>query len=214
MSTKTTIAELESSLTVAENAQQREIGLLQALVSRGAKAQDRFEASQTQAKVCEEAARLLAQFADDRQAQAISTIETITSAGLSQIFGEQIELKIEQVTRARRVEMDIKVKTGDLETSILDARGGGLAAVAGFLLRLTILLLTKDVRRFIAADEPFAQLSEEYLVPTAEFLVDICSKADIQLIMVTHHTEFAEAADTVIRMVKTQQNTAKVIIDK
>lgn len=209
-----TLESLELALTSFERSLDRERGLVEALAARGELANRRVGEAESRALACEEASRLLAQFADARQSHLVSIIETVTSEGLTQIFGEPISLKIEQVTRARRVEMDIKVKTGDLETSILDARGGGLAAVAGFILRLTILLLTKDARRLILADESFAQLSDEYLVPTAEFLADICNKADVQLILVTHQTDFAEAADTVIRLVKDSTNTSKVVVEK
>lgn len=208
------LASLQERLNKAEKTIERERGVVLALAARGANANKLAQEAKEQAKACEEAGRLIAQFADARQAQVIKVIETIASAGLSQIFGEPIHLRIEQVTRARRIEMDIKVVTGDLETSILDARGGGLAAVAGFILRLTVLLLHKNKRKFIAADEPFAQLSEEYLIPTAEFIADICKRTDTQILMVTHQPEFAEAADRVIRVVKDGINTAKVEIEK
>lgn len=205
---------IEQAITQGEKALERDRGKVQVLAARGTNAEKLAWKAQARAQYYEEASKLFAQFADAREAKVIETIETIVSVGLSQIFNEDIKLKINQVTRARRIEMDIKVVTGGLETSILDARGGGLAAVAGFLLRLTILLLSPGKRKFLAADEPFAQLSEEYLVPTAEFIADICNRADIQIIMVTHQQEFTEVADKVIRIIKNGTNTAKFEVEK
>lgn len=192
----------------------RECGVVKSLAERGKKASSLAADAKNRALACEEAAKLLAGFADARQAQVVSAIETITSAGLTQVFGEPIDIKIEQVTRARRIEMDVKIKTGTLETSIMDARGGGLAAVAGFLLRVTVLLLTKNVRRILVADEPFAMLSEEYLAPMADFLAELCERTGLQLVLVTHQMEFADAADRVLRIEKSGPNTAKFVVEK
>jgi predicted ATPase len=208
------LSELEAEILDKERLLERERGVVESLATRARKAAELARVAKANAEACEEAARLLAQFADARQAQVVRSIESIASAGLSQVFGEPIELKIEQVTRARRIEMDVKVKTGTLETSIMDARGGGLAAVAGFLLRITVLLLTKNARRLLIADEPFAMLSEEYLVPMAEFLSELCEKTGLQLVLVTHQLEFAEASDKVLRIERTGLNTARFVEEK
>lgn len=208
------LAEARAAVREAELRMAREIGVAKSLVERGKAAATKASDAKNLAEACEEASKLLAQFADARQGEVVKVIETIASAGLTQVFGEPIDLKIETVTRARRVEMDVKVKTGTLETPILEARGGGLAAVAGFLLRVTVLLLTKNARRLLIADEPFAQLSEEYLIPMAEFLSELCERTGLQLALVTHQMEFAEAADRVLRIEKTGLNTARFVQEK
>lgn len=208
------LAEAQSAVREAELRLAREMGVVKSLAERGKAASQKAGAAKVLAEACEEASKLLAQYADARQGEVVKAIETIASAGLSQVFGETIELKIETVTRARRVEMDVKVKTGTLETPILEARGGGLAAVAGFLLRVTVLLLTKNARRLIIADETFAMLSEDYLVPMAEFLRELCDRTGLQLVLVTHQNEFTEAADRVIRIEKSGPNTARFVQEK
>lgn len=208
------LSEAQAAVRVAELHVAQELGVAKSLAERGKIASAKMAEAKILAEACEEASKLLAQFADARQGEVVRAIETIASAGLSQVFGEKIELKVETVTRARRVEMDVKVKTGTLETPILEARGGGLAAVAGFLLRVTVLLLTKNVRRLIIADEPFAQLSEEYLIPMAEFLAELCERTELQLVLVTHQMEFAEVADRVLRIEKTGLNTARFVQEK
>lgn len=207
------LAQIDSALTRAEKAWERESGEVAALASRGQKAADLAAQAQQEADWSEEAARLLARYSDERQTEVIKTIQTIASVGLSQVFDEEIELTITPVTRARRVEMDVRVKTGSLETSIMDARGGGLAAVAGFILRASVLLLTPDVRRILVLDEVFAHLSEEYVPRMAEFLRTLCESTGLQIILVTHQPEFAEAAHKVYRIEKTGLNTARFVED-
>lgn len=208
------IDRMEAALAVAELALEREHGVLESLVKRGEAASLRADEALIQADVCEEASRLLAQFADSRQAHVITVMQNIASLGLSQVFDEPIELTIEQVVRARRVEMDVKIKTGTLETPIMEARGGGLASVAGFLLRISVLLLTPEARKLMVLDETFAMLSEDYVPRLADFLKELCEKTGLQIILVTHQDQFIDAADGVTRIYKSGENTSKLITEK
>jgi ABC-type branched-subunit amino acid transport system ATPase component len=203
----TTIAEDKARLASMQKQLTQAQGEAVAIARRGKFAQVASQAAGAKAVAAEEAARLLGQYADNRQAKIIAAIEGICSAGLTSVFGEQVQLKLNQVVKARRVEVEISVKTGDLETPIMDARGGGMAAVAGFLLKVTRLLLTRGARRIIVADEPFSQLSSDYAPKVAEFLAELCEQTGLQIIMVTHDDAFAEAADRVIRL-KTKDGKA------
>jgi DNA repair exonuclease SbcCD ATPase subunit len=197
----TELIHMRARVEMAWGRLEREIGAAQAVAKRGKEAQRRADEARELESACEEAGRLLARFADERQGRVVSAIENVTSAGLSSVFGEPIALHLTQVVRARRVEMDVTVSTSDgLNTPILDARGGGLAAVTAFLLRLTILLLTNGARRLIVADEPFAHLSREYAPKMAEFLRELCERTDTQILMVSHDDSFVEEADVVVRL--------------
>lgn len=205
---------MERSLATAKSSLERERGVVESLVAKGQKTLQLAAEAHERALACEEASKLLAQFADERQATVLESIQNIASVGLSQIFDEPIELKINQVVRARRVEMDVTVKTGDLETSILDARGGGLAAVAGFLLRAAVLILTPNARRLLLLDETFAMLSADYLPRLAEFLVELCEKTELQILVVSHQEELAEAADSIVRIEKSGLNTSRLVRER
>lgn len=205
------LEKVEAQLASAERAWERERGQVEALASKGQKASELAAQAQQEADWHEEAALLLNKFSDDRQLEVIKTIESIASIGLSQVFDEQIDLTITQVVRARRVELDVKVKTGELETSIMDARGGGLAAVAGFLLRACVILLNPDARKLLVLDEVFAHLSEDYVPRMAEFLRELCEKSGLQIVLVTHQPEFSDAAHKTYRIEKTGLNTAKFV---
>lgn len=193
---------------------ERERGEIRALASRGLQAKKLASESHSLMEACEEAAKLLAGYADERQEKVLNTIQEIASLGLSQVFDEPIELILKQVVKARRVEMVVNIKTGELETSIMEARGGGLAAVAGFLLRVCVLLFTPEARRLMFLDEVFAHLSEDYIERMAEFLRELCDKKDLQIILVTHQPEFAEAAEKVYRIEKTGLNTSRFVEEK
>ena len=207
------LAELRRELAARRARLNRSVGEAQAAVKRAKAARQKAEEAEALAAACEDAARLMASFADERQARATRAIEEIVSAGLSSVFGEEIELRLTPTTRARRPELDITVRTGDLETPNMEARGGGLAQVAGLLLKVTTLLLTRGARRLIVADEPLGMLSAEYAPRAAEFLAELCERTGLQLIVVTHDDALTESADRVIRL-KPVKGEAKAMVEK
>lgn len=192
--------ELETVLKQRRLKLERALGELDSNIKRAKDAKARLDEATAMQEACTEAARLMGSFADERQEQTLHAVEKIASAGLSVVFGEDVELKLVPKVRARRPEIDVVIKTGELETSVLDARGGGLAQVAGLLLKITTLLLTNGARKLIVADEPLAMLSAEYAPRIADFLSELCEKTGLQLIMVTHDEVLSEAADTVVRL--------------
>lgn len=152
--------------------------------------------------IYEQASAVLSSFADARQESVVLKVETLVSEGLKNIFGEGMQFLVRLDIKAKRTSCSfyIKSKVGDeyVETPVLSARGGGVAAVAGFLLRTIILLLT-DSRRIIFLDETFAQLSAEYEEPCANFLRMLADKANVQIVLVTHSETYSAYADVVYR---------------
>ena len=148
-------------------------------------------------------AGLLNTFADEQQAVVQGQIEGIVSKGLQTIFAEDMHLRLVNRTVGRRSEIDfLLVSTIDgevLETSILDSRGGGVAAVAGFLIQAVLVLLTPGLRKVLFLDEVFAQVSEGYLEPLAEFIAELVNRSALQVVLVTHSPVFAESADRSFR---------------
>lgn len=207
-----TVSELQARVDAARSRLDRDVGAAQAVARRGREAAVRAAEAKELEAAAEEAGRLLAKFSDERQERVVSAIESIASAGITSVFGTEMALHLRQTVRARRVEIDVTVSSDGLETSVLEARGGGLAAVVAFLLRVTVLLLTNDARRLIVADESFAHLSAEYAPRMATFLREMCERTDTQCILVTHDESFVEAADVVVRMVGSGDGTAAEVV--
>lgn len=98
-------------------------------------------------------------------------IEDLVTRGLQTIFDSTLSFHIIQSVRGKTANVDFIVRTtlpeSVIETSVMDARGGGLAATIGFLLRLVVMLLrggTKE-ENILILDETFAHVSAEYLAP-------------------------------------------------
>lgn len=142
----------------------------------------------------------LASIGENRQAAAQEQIEQLVTRGLNSIFSEELSFHVLQTQRGKTPEVKFVVRSlingKPVETSVMDARGGGLAAVVGFLLRLVVMLLSKDVKEpILILDESFSHVSAEYERPLAEFIKELIDKTKVQIIMVTHSDAFSEFAD-------------------
>lgn len=152
-----------------------------------------------------QAAAVLAAIGEQRQHDAQTRIEGLVTVGLQTIFGDDLSFHLKPGIRAKTPVVDFVVRSrlddGSLvETDVLDARGGGMAAVVGFLLRLVILLLShqrQDTVLFL--DETFAHVSAEYLPRLIAFIRELVERTGVQAIMVTHEEAFADAATIVYR---------------
>jgi len=160
----------------------------------------------------EQIASLLNMYADERQAKVQGQIEAIVSKGLQTIFGEDLHLRIVTKLVGKRSEVDFvlvsKVGSETLETSIMDARGGGVAAVAGFLIQSVLVLLTPGLRPILFLDESFAQVSSEYLEPLSDFIKELTTRSPLQVVLVTHSEVFGDDADRKYRFSQTQGITS------
>ena len=148
---------------------------------------------------------LLNSIGEDRQQKAQQTIEELVTRGLQTIFDETLSFHIVQTTRGKSVTVEFVVRTTlngrAIETPVMDARGGGLAATIGFLLRLVVLLLTRGQRQdtLMILDETFSMVSAEYLPAVSDFLREVVDKTGVQIIMVTHQEQLKESADVCYR---------------
>jgi DNA repair exonuclease SbcCD ATPase subunit len=150
----------------------------------------------------DKAAGLLTKIGEDRQHAAQKQIEALVTQGLQTIFGEELTFHLVPQVRGKRPEIDFLVRSrlddGTIvDTDVMDARGGGLAATVGFLLRLVVLLLSRSRQETVLfLDETFAHVSADYEPRLAEFLRELVDKTGVQVVMVTHSDAFSESADT------------------
>jgi DNA repair exonuclease SbcCD ATPase subunit len=197
------LLELEKQIQSAQAVFEGQAGQARLLLSQLRDTKLEVDALQSRIEDLSQISALLSSYADDQQAAVQGQIEAIVSKGLQTIFQEDLVLKIVNRMVGRRPETDFVLvsNSGDqvLETSILDARGGGVAAVAGFLIQAVLVLLTPGLRPVLFLDEVFAQVSQEYLPALSEFIKELVDKSPLQVVLVTHSQEFSEAADRVYR---------------
>lgn len=197
------ITALRHRITEAEQALNQRIGQAKAIAEQGKAFQAEAATAEDLAHKYSAACALLSTFADERQQSIHDKLTTLVSEGLTKIFQEDLRLVIHTKSVGKRVDTEFRLLTSygdyDVETEILSARGGGVAAVTGFLLQVIMILLT-DSPRVLFLDESFAQVSAEYELRLAEFLDELSQELGMQIVLVTHSNAYEEASQRVYRV--------------
>jgi DNA repair exonuclease SbcCD ATPase subunit len=190
---------LGTLLLEKEKQTERRVGEARHIAHRGKEVAQEIADLEALHSALDEAIGVLNSYADSRQVELQRRIETLLTHGLQTIFGADMSFHIKQGKQGAHMTSDFLVRSkigGDtIDTPIMDARGGGVAAVAGFLLRLIILLLKPNARPVMFLDETFAQLSAEYEPVLAEFMRELIEKTHVQIVMVTHSNAYSDVAD-------------------
>jgi DNA repair exonuclease SbcCD ATPase subunit len=190
-------------------------GQAQEVGRRGLLVQEEIAQLEALGEQCERVIRLLSAIGEARQDEARKTIEELVTRALQVIFDENLSFHLVPGTRANQATLDFMVRSeyvaGDeagvhhdapvlVDTPVLEARGGGMAVVVSFVLRMLVLMLTPGARRVMFLDESFSHVSAEYEPRLAEFLREVCDKGDMQILLVTHSSAYSDLADVVYRL--------------
>ena len=206
------LSELRREVQSALSELHAEVGQARALATRGQQLERDVARLLESREVAERVAGVLGKMAADRDAAARQMVESLVTAGLTAIFGdggEQLSFHLVESTLRNATNIDFNVRTtkpnGEIiETDVLSARGGGVAAVIGMLLRVVLILLTRQTGQQISStlvlDETLAMLSADRLEAASAFLRTLVDSAGLQVIMVTHQAELTESADVVHRL--------------
>lgn len=206
------------SLALRVRSRRRELdaqsGEARSVLSHGKLLMTEISELESQIVTLDKTAILLTSLGEERQQQAQQVIEELVTRGLQTIFDDSLSFHIVQSVRAKASTVDFYVRTTfasgqRVDTPVLESRGGGVAATIGFLLRVVVLLLRTGTRQenILILDETFAHVSAEYVENVGLFLRELVDKTGVQIILVTHQSEFVEHADRVYRFSQTNGST-------
>jgi len=130
------------------------------------------------------------------QSQLSSSIDSIVNLGLSSVFPDY-DFEMEYVSNRGKTEVQFNLKNKDTVIDPMFQCGGGLVDVLCFCLRIAVYSIS-NVNNCIILDEPFRFISKNLRNNIAELLHVISEKLNIQIIEVTHITEFSENSDNKI----------------
>lgn len=183
----------------ARRALERQAGELAALERQAATLAADVDTLDAEVALYTQAGVVLTSIGEERQRATQTTIEQLVTQGLRAIFSDDLSFHLVPIVRGNRPEIDFEVSSildgQRVSTPVMDARGGGLAATIGFLLRLVTLLLTHGRDSVLFLDETFAHLSADFEQRLAEFLRDLVDQTGVQVVMVTHSDAFSDLAD-------------------
>jgi DNA repair exonuclease SbcCD ATPase subunit len=216
MLTKDRLSDLRERIRSARSSVDQEIGKALAVRDQGLKVQAEVETLTAQKASYEKAAAVLGSIGEQRQQAAQGQVEALVTRGLQTVFGEEYSFHIEQSMAGLRPEVNFLVRSTMedgtvIETDVMSSRGGGLAAVVGFLLRVVIALLSKKAdETVIFLDETFGMLSEEYEGRMAEFIRELSDKTGLSFVLVTHSSAYSDLADKRYRFELSKKGTTIV----
>jgi DNA repair exonuclease SbcCD ATPase subunit len=200
---------LAAEVQRTRNAVEREVGEARAIAETGKRLAARVIELKAEAELYQQVIGVLTRIGEARQETAQRQIEELVTRGLQVIFGEELTFHLVQSERGSQAQVEFLVRsayvvdedeTRTVETPVMDSRGGGMAAVVGYMLRLVVLLFTPGAARFLALDETFAHVSAEYEPRLAEFLREMADKAGVQHLLVTHSDAYSDVADVRYRL--------------
>ena len=110
------------------------------------------------------AGALLTTIGEETQETARGKVQELATRALQVVFGPEHEFLLKPGERGGQATLELLVRSRYpngtvVETGVLEARGGGMAAVIGYVLRLVVLLLTPDLANVLFLDETFAHVS-------------------------------------------------------
>lgn len=153
----------------------------------------------------EQAQEIIRKVAVDTQNQLQIKINDITSLAMEAVFPNPKKLEIEFVVRRGSTECDIFFidADGNKMPDLLEENAGGELDIASFAFRIvSYILQSGSIRNTIILDEPFKNLSVEFVDNASRMLKEISEKLDIQFIIVTHNQNLASYADKVYKVIK------------
>lgn len=198
-----------ASLATAVRATRRDLdrlaGRAQQVAKDGMQAEADIDRLTERVELCAGTAVLLTRIGEEAQENARAMFDDLATRALQDIFGDEFSFRLVPGETGGQVSLEPVIRSeynGEvIETPVLDARGGGMAVVVGFVLQLVMVLLTPSARKILFLDETFAFVSESYTDRLAEFIAKVARGKGVQVVMITHDRTFAQYADVKVRLV-------------
>ena len=127
----------------------------------------------------------------------IKKIEQVVTDGLKLVFPDMdLQFLIEKTSGARGTSHKMLIRSGKIVGPIADTFGGGVVNVTQFLLRV-IMIQRFGLKKFMALDETFNNVSDCYLGNVSSLIRSLCEDQEFQVLLVTHQKKLASAANRV-----------------
>lgn len=143
----------------------------------------------------------------ENEQQVLERVQDFVSYGLSAVFGEGYKFLTKIRTEGRELRVEFGIETNGLQTSVIGAKGGGVAEVVSILMQLFFILVDKSLSRFVILDAALIHLSERYWKNMSQLLSEICSKSDIQILLMAHAGDYGAYADVLYEFTQREGKT-------
>ncbi len=194
-----------------------ESGKRQQLIEQKSKLEILLQKTLDNIDILEKVRILLQKVSEYAREQSRKQIESLVTNCLQYIFDSNIEFRIEIEEVRGRPEAEFyvisNINGNEIKTKPQDARGGGVIDIISLAVRIAMLQCSNpDIKGPIILDEPAKHVSDEYITQVAEFLKQVSTMFERQIIMVTHNKHLSEISDRWYR-VEMVDGVSHVVID-
>lgn len=207
------------SITSLRSRVDRAVGLRDGVASRLNSVNSDIKELENEEALLDLVSGLLRQLIDREVTVGVQAVEKLQTEGLQTVFSDQ-DLNVKAQVEVQRGKVSVDLVTsqkhpGGIEVEGLsnDAFGGAVATVQSILLRI-IIILRRGLRRVLLLDESLPAFDGNYVSNMGSFLSVLCSRLDLDILLVTHNPTLVEAADRAYRITKTDGAAWFVLVDE
>ena len=177
-------------------------GFCQSLKNSGKRLTQEITSLKDETDILSKVSQVFKHLLDKMVRDEIEKMAGLVTYGLKATFEDQ-DLSFKPVVEKKndRIYITLKTVNGDHEAEF-GSFGGSVAVVESFLLRV-ICMIKLNLARLMLLDETFGAIGEEgsdYIQSTSKFMSELCSKLNIDVLLVTQHAGFGAHADRVYKL--------------
>lgn len=142
------------------------------------------------------------------------SLNKLVTLGLKYVFPDQ-SLELRTVTEKQRNKTAVRFELHDNGKTfpIDDAFGGGVLAIVGILLRVSIITSLK-LRRILLLDETLGHLADVYVPNASKLLRKLADDLGFTIILITHQPDYASSAHVHAKASRRAGVTSITAVDK
>jgi DNA repair exonuclease SbcCD ATPase subunit len=182
-------------------------GYIHSLEKQVATLNTNLDTIDTDMQYAEQALAITQEVARQTQSQIKLHIEDIISMALEYILDDPYKFELDFVVKRNKTECDIYFVRDGKRIKPIDQSGGGAVDIASFASRIALWSLG-DTDNVLVFDEPFKFVSREYQLKVGELLKKLSDQLSLQILMVSHNSNFIQQSDNIIEIYK-EQNVSK-----
>lgn len=168
--------------------------------------------------VLEHVSALFRSLIDSEIKDAVTALEDLQAEALKAVFDDQ-ELSVETRVAVERGKVAVDLVTtktlsdGTVQKGISrEAFGGSVTTVESVLLRV-LILAKRDMRRFLLLDEALPAFDPRYATNMGKFLVALCDRLGLDILIITHNQTFVDASHRSYRVRQSRKDTARFVLE-
>ena len=157
---------------------------------------------------------VLVQLGKRTVSEGAESLNKLVTLGLKYVFPDQ-DLQLKTVTEKQRGKTAVRFELHDRGRTfpIDDAFGGGVLAIVGVLLRVSIIT-SLNLKRILLLDETLGHLADVYVPNASRLLRKLADDLGFTIVMVTHQPDYAQHAHVHLKASRRAGATIITAVDK